>query len=81
MAAAVTYAQWSAAAEYRPLAATGIRVNEISFEDLEAYLGRGRIPVLENVLLIDLLGQKSMRTSKSHGYSNRTMHMDAIASS
>ena len=50
-AVAVTYAQWSVAAEYRVLVAKGIRVNEISFEYPDLYLGRGRMPVLENVLL------------------------------
>ena len=40
IAAAVSYAQWSAAAEYRLLAAKGIRANEISFEDRE-HLGKG----------------------------------------
>ena len=55
LAAAIKYAQWSAAAEYRLLASAGIRVDEISFDDLEPFLGRGRMPVLQNVLLSDLL--------------------------
>ena len=39
LVAAVKYAQWSAAAEYRLLASAGIRVDEISFDDLEPFLG------------------------------------------
>lgn len=52
--AAIRYAQWPAAAEYRLLASAGIRVDEISF-DLEQYVGRGRMPVLEAVYLSELL--------------------------
>ena len=54
--AAVSYAQWSVAAEYRLLAFKGIHVDEISLRDLEPFLGRGRTPVLENALLGDLIG-------------------------
>ena len=55
LAAAIKYAQWPAAAEYRLLASAGIRVDEISFDDLEPFLGRGRMPSLQSVLLSDLL--------------------------
>ena len=41
-AAAIKYAQWSAAAEYRLLARAGIRFDEISFDDLEHFLRSGR---------------------------------------
>ena len=34
VAAAIAYARWSAAAEYRLLAAAGIHVDDISWEDL-----------------------------------------------
>ena len=44
--AAIKYARWSAAAEYRLLASKGIKVGELSMADLEPYLGRGRLPVL-----------------------------------
>lgn len=53
--AAIRYVQWFVAAEYRLLASVGIRVDEISFNDMELLLGRERMPVLENVLLSDLL--------------------------
>ena len=49
--AAIKYARWSAAAEYRLLASRGIKVADISMSDLEPYLGRGRLPVLEQVSL------------------------------
>ena len=49
--AAIKYARWSAAAEYRLLASKGIKVGETSMADLEPYLGRGRLPVLERVSL------------------------------
>ena len=55
LSAAVAYARWSAAAEYRLLAAAGIHVDDISWEDLEPFLGRGRMPVLETVTLSELL--------------------------
>ena len=54
LAAAVAYARWSAAAEYRMLAAAGIHVDDISCDDLEPFLGRGRTPVLERVKLSDM---------------------------
>ena len=49
--AAIKHAIWSAAAEYRLLASKGIKVGELSMADLEPYLGRGRLPVLERVSL------------------------------
>ena len=55
LAVAIAYARWSAAAEYRLLAAAGIHVDDISWKDLEPFLGRGRMPVLETVTLSDLL--------------------------
>ena len=55
LAAAIDYARWSAAAEYRLLAAAGIHVNDIAWDDLQPFLGRGRMPVLETVKLSDLL--------------------------
>ena len=58
LAAAVTYARWSAAAEYRLFAAAGIHVDDISWEDLEPFLGRGRTPVLETIKLSDMLDYK-----------------------
>ena len=39
----------------RLLAAAGIHVDDISWSDLELFLGRGRMPVLETVTLKDLL--------------------------
>ena len=53
--AAITYARWSVAAEYRLLASAGIHVDDISGADLEPFLGRGRMPVLETVTLKELL--------------------------
>ena len=55
LVAAIKNAQWSAAPEYRLFASAGIRVDEISFDDLEPFLGRGRMPVLQNILPSDLL--------------------------
>ena len=52
--ASCTYAKWSAAAEYRLLAAQGIKVGEISLDDLEPFLGRGRLPVLIEMPLAQL---------------------------
>ena len=49
--AAIKYAGWSAAAEYRLLASKGIKVGELRMADLEPYLGRGCLPVLEHVSL------------------------------
>ena len=42
--ASLTYAQWSAAAEYKLLASKGIKVGDIPLKDLEPFLGRGRMP-------------------------------------
>ena len=53
--AAIRHARWSAAAEDRLLAAAGIHVDDISWSDLEPFLGRGRMPVLETVKLSELL--------------------------
>lgn len=56
--AAIKYARWSAAAEYRLLASHGIKVGDVSIADLEPYLGRGRFPVLERVSLAMLSDTK-----------------------
>ena len=42
LTASETYAKWSAVAEYRLLAANGIKVGQLSLRDLEPFLGRGR---------------------------------------
>ena len=40
------------------LEAAGIHVDDISWDELEPFLGRGRMPVLETVKLSDLLDYK-----------------------
>ena len=56
--AAIKYARWSAAAEYRLLASKGIKVGGLSMADLEPFLGWGRLPVLERVSLVLLNASK-----------------------
>ena len=58
LVAAIGYALWSATAEYRLLASKGIIVDQISARHIEPYLGRGRMPVIEEVLLSDLAGMR-----------------------
>ena len=73
--AATQYTQWSAAAEYRLLASKDIRVADIPFEDLAPYLGRDRMPVLEEIPLEDLLGSKNTASNRWLGLRRKTMPM------
>ena len=59
--AAISYAKWSAAAEYRLLATCGIKVKEFTLAELEPFLGRGRLPVLVEMPLSELNETKTDR--------------------
>ena len=54
--AVIQHVQWSAAAEHRLLASFGVRVRQIDLDDLEPFLGRGRMPVLKDMRLQEVLG-------------------------
>ena len=56
--AAIQYAVWSAAPEYRMIGAAGVKVHKISNKDLEPYLGRGMMPLLEDTTLVELLKKR-----------------------
>ena len=82
LVAAVAYARWSAAAECRLLAAAGIHVNDISWKELEPFLGRGRMPVLETVTLTDLLDHAKQELELvAWTHCQDVMPLDAIGSS
>ena len=62
--AAITYTKWSAAAEYRLLASCGIKVGEFTLDELEPYLGRGRLPVLVEMPLSELNDTKTDKVDR-----------------
>ena len=55
--AAYDLSHWSCCAVYRLLAAHDIDVNNISLTELAHLLGRGRLPTLEEVPLLDMAGK------------------------
>lgn len=55
--AAYDLSHWSCCAEYRLLAGRGIDVNNTSLSELAPFTGRGQLPTLEYVPLLDLAGK------------------------
>ena len=62
-------------AEYRLLAANGIKVGQINLRDLEPYLGRGRLPVLIEIPLSELNESKVDVVDKLAWSLGSMMHM------